>query len=255
MPQKVGGAGEGGEVVVERALTPCSGVRAVEDVGFPAPFPSHYPWEAHSHSAAARKLPFSVLLASSPSEPRFIAATCQRVCDEGQPACSSCNSLIQHCPPLTALKQQALQDATKAASSTLSHSNLTPSQLAARSDMHKASHDELRLKVYTCERKLSSMGDRLRDAGRLVVAISPNSVTRVHQVLAVQVKRGSSYDAKLAKLCDAVEGKYKAKVRCGCMVGMGLRGSWGWGVWECMWCMPDCVGLLTTCMLNYTDVC
>jgi hypothetical protein len=114
--------------------------------------------------------------------------------------------------PLVKIWQRAAMPAGEAAASHLPHTYLSRTQVAARSDMHKNSRDQVRLQNFNMQRKVASTLRAIRMSRKLIFALAQHYIPRVHQLLAAQLRDCRSIPAILDKLAMAVEGSYAAKV-------------------------------------------
>ncbi|KAG1841139.1 hypothetical protein DFJ58DRAFT_732592 [Suillus subalutaceus] len=178
------------------APTHCAGLAVVwpDDLW---PFTMLFPWERYHEGPDS--LPFLVDL-SIPSKPRAYSKHCKLVTSlEGVP-CDECAEISQHITHLA-----------DAARNPKSHTNYHFLGLAHMQDLAKGYADQtrqLKLQGLNDSRKHMTSLTQLDDYHRLLMAISEKDIPRLHQVVNVALRNGTSIREIVNKLEDALEGVY-----------------------------------------------
>ena len=177
----------------------------VECEGFPwagpMPLSSNYPWELHESSDIAP-------LAWSASTSGFLTSRtpkCKRLCTVAP--CSACTALADS-EYLALVVTRASDDGIFR--SHIKNCFLTRRQLQQRYELHRQRLNVLKLALLAANRRLSLLVKRLDDSKRAVILISQNKIPRLHELFAVQLKRGATPNRILEQLKLAVQGSYRA---------------------------------------------
>jgi hypothetical protein len=172
------------------------------------PFCENYPFQLHKPEKAGM-VGHIKLTWEATSGGRFISDRCMGFYSSALGCCERCDA-IQHKSVFVNMKARVLLEGMEGIRG-LQYSDLTHPQLCTVSRHHKLTKDSSATDARNAAVKVCRLTATLTLQKQIIVYISENRIPRIHQLLGVQLRAGSSGVVILDKLVSAVSGVYHAK--------------------------------------------